>query len=111
MSISDWSSDVCSSDLRRVPKTHAKEGKGPNAADPNDDMIEKALNPRAKKLRVARGVGYAVRRVRGRFIVAKSIGFRRVHSAALMDSGDRAPAPGLNEPSHSEAGRDRKSVV
>lgn len=50
-------------------KWYAKEGKGPNAADPNVDMIEKALNPLAKKLRIARGVAYAVRRGRGRFIV------------------------------------------
>lgn len=50
-------------------KWHAKEGKGTQAADPNLEVIEKALNPVAKKLRIPRGGAYAVRRGRGRFIV------------------------------------------
>lgn len=50
-------------------KWYAKEGKGANAADPNVELIEKALKPLAKKLRIPRGGAYAVRRGRGRFIV------------------------------------------
>jgi len=50
-------------------KWYAKQGKGGNADDPNIALIEKALNPLIKKVRIPRGGAYAVRRGRGRFIV------------------------------------------
>ena len=37
--------------------------------DPNIEMIEKALAPLTKKLRIPRGSAYRIRRGRGRFIV------------------------------------------
>lgn len=50
-------------------KWYAQEGKGAQEVDPNVEIIEKALNPLADKLRFPRGSAYAVRRGRGRFIV------------------------------------------
>ena len=38
-------------------------------ADPNVEMIEKALMPLIEKLRIPRGCAYKIRRGRGRFIV------------------------------------------
>ncbi|WP_193370690.1 hypothetical protein [Pelagibius marinus] len=50
-------------------KWYAQQGKGNEAEDPNIEMLEKALNPLIKKLKIPRGGAYAVRRGRGRFIV------------------------------------------
>ncbi|MGF1630017.1 MAG: hypothetical protein ACFCUT_11150 [Kiloniellaceae bacterium] len=50
-------------------KWYAEEGRGQEAGDPNIDIIEKALNPHIKKIRIPRGGAYAIRRGRGRFIV------------------------------------------
>lgn len=50
-------------------KWYAQEGKGQGPLDPNIELIEKALNPLIKKVRIQRGGAYAVRRGRGRFIV------------------------------------------
>jgi hypothetical protein len=50
-------------------KWYAQQGKGNEPEDPNVEMIEKALNPLVKKLKIPRGDAYAIRRGRGRFIV------------------------------------------
>lgn len=50
-------------------KWYAAQGNSHNIEDPNIQMIEKALNPLIKKVRIPRGSAYAVRRGRGRFIV------------------------------------------
>src|SRR3546814_15097804 len=47
-------------------KWYAKEGKGEEPNDPNVGMIEKALNPLIKKMRIPRGGANAIRRGRGR---------------------------------------------
>ena len=39
------------------------------AADPNIELMEKALAPLIEKMRFPRGGGYVVRRGRGRFII------------------------------------------
>jgi len=50
-------------------KWYAQEGEGKAPDDPNIEMIERALRPLIKKLRIPRGGAYALRRGRGRFIV------------------------------------------
>jgi hypothetical protein len=50
-------------------KWYAQNGQGAQPSDPNAELIEKALNPLIKKVRIPRGSAYAVRRGRGRFIV------------------------------------------
>lgn len=50
-------------------KWHTQQGRGAEPDDPNIAAIENALNPLIKKIRIARGSAYAVRRGRGRFIV------------------------------------------
>src|SRR3546814_12690090 len=43
-------------------KWYAKEGKGEEPNDQNVGMIEKALNPLIKKMRIPRGGAYEIRR-------------------------------------------------
>lgn len=50
-------------------KWYAQQREEQSAADPNIELIEKALHPLIKKVRIPRGSAYAVRRGRGRFIV------------------------------------------
>ena len=50
-------------------KWYAKRKKEVESSDPNIGMIEEALNPLIKKISIARGSAYAIRRGRGRFIV------------------------------------------
>ena len=50
-------------------KWHAQQDKDEGVNDPNIALIEKALNPLVKEVRIPRGGAYAVRRGRGRFIV------------------------------------------
>lgn len=50
-------------------KWYAEQNRDQQAADPNIEAIEKALNPHLKKIRIPRGGAYAIRRGRGRFII------------------------------------------
>ena len=50
-------------------KWYAKKGGGAGTDDPNIEIIEKALNPLIKEIRIPKGGAYAIRRGRGRFIV------------------------------------------
>lgn len=50
-------------------KWYAQRKKEVESTDPNVALIEQALNPLIKKISIARGSAYAVRRGRGRFIV------------------------------------------
>lgn len=50
-------------------KWYARQNQGLEDGDPNIPIIEKALKPLMKKLRVPKGGAYAIRRGRGRFIV------------------------------------------
>jgi hypothetical protein len=50
-------------------KWYAQQEKNKEASDPNIALIENALNPLIKKIRIPRGSAYAVRRGRGRIIV------------------------------------------
>lgn len=50
-------------------KWYAQRKKDDISSDPNIAMIEDALNPLIKKISIARGSAYAIRRGRGRFII------------------------------------------
>lgn len=50
-------------------KWYEQESRAEVASDPNVDLIEKALSPLMKEMRIPRGGAYAIRRGRGRFIV------------------------------------------
>jgi hypothetical protein len=50
-------------------KWYTQQEKGEEVPDPNIALIEDALNPLIKEIRIPRGGAYAVRRGRGRFIV------------------------------------------
>lgn len=50
-------------------KWYASQDQSVDIKDPNVELIENALNPLIKKIRIPRGGAYAVRRGRGRFIV------------------------------------------
>ncbi|MDJ0610149.1 MAG: hypothetical protein QNJ67_14325 [Kiloniellales bacterium] len=50
-------------------KWYARRSKEENGSDPNIALIEEALNPLIKKVSIARGSAYAIRRGRGRFII------------------------------------------
>ena len=50
-------------------KWYTQQEKDEEVSDPNIALIEDALNPLIKEIRIPRGGAYAVRRGRGRFIV------------------------------------------
>ena len=50
-------------------KWYTQQEKDEEVSDPNIALIEDALNPLIKKIRMPRGGAYAIRRGRGRFIV------------------------------------------
>ena len=50
-------------------KWYAQRKKDVETSDPNIALIEGALNPLIKKISIARGSAYAIRRGRGRFII------------------------------------------
>lgn len=50
-------------------KWHSQQDIKIEASDPNLALIESALNPLIKKIRIQRGSAYAIRRGRGRFII------------------------------------------
>ena len=50
-------------------KWYTQRKKEEVSSDPNIAMIEEALNPLIKKISIARGSAYAIRRGRGRFII------------------------------------------
>jgi len=50
-------------------KWYANRETNKESSDPNIALIENALNPLIKKIRIPRGSAYAVRRGRGRMIV------------------------------------------
>lgn len=50
-------------------KWYSQRKREESSTDPNIALIEGALNPLIKKISIARGSAYAVRRGRGRFII------------------------------------------